>query len=489
MAGDGSAGRFNWRRIATFSTPWANAAGTLVSSFGEMRSHYESDTWGENPSAALGTLPATNGLSLKAHSSNTDMATGSSTSNDYFPFALAALSYAADHSAPDADNGYLRVTSASNYSAWSALTGRTQYAFNIAPRRSIGLPSWLSGRAVMQWTQVTGTMASAGIAPSPLPPGITGVRSVTDAWCGAAVRQSSGHYIIHGGGHGDYSGNEIYALDLMASAPVWARIWGPTPNAQITSLTNHYADGNPASIHTYYGLQWDETGDRLLRMLGGQYITSGTGANCDAWPWQATNWSPAGTIPAIPSFAGGQPACVMDPATGNVYLRNNAQRARWTRTSNTWSANSFSSQQAQEGAWAFDTARRCVWGVGDRIVTSGVLRWNVDDDTFSGNGSGAVAVQAVTGNGTGLLSSFGHGAAYDPINDCVWVLPSSGVLHKFDPAALTLNTQATSGAGPGSNSSYGNGTGPYNRLRYVEALKGLVYTPSWNAPTFFIRTS
>jgi hypothetical protein len=122
-------------------------------------------------------------------------------------------------------------------------------------------------------------------------------------------------------------------------------------------------------------------------MLGGQYITAGTGANCDAWPWQSANWSPAGTIPAIPSFAGGQPACVMDPTTGNVYLYNNAQRARWNRATNTWQSNAFSSQQVQEGAWAFDSTRNVIWGVGDRIVTSGVLKWDVTAETFSGGGS------------------------------------------------------------------------------------------------------
>lgn len=55
------------------------------------------------------------------------------------------------------------------------------------------------------------------------------VTSGVTAYSGAAVDQSGRRILLMGGGHGDYAGNEVYALDLSANAPAWEVFKGRSP--------------------------------------------------------------------------------------------------------------------------------------------------------------------------------------------------------------------------------------------------------------------
>ena len=85
------------------------------------------------------------------------------------------------------------------------------------------------------------------VAPSPAVIQGIGQRGIITAYNGATVLQSRGEYLkIADGGHTDYYGNEIYALNLRTATPGWQRIWGPTPNAQI--LTSNPVGNWPAYL-------------------------------------------------------------------------------------------------------------------------------------------------------------------------------------------------------------------------------------------------
>lgn len=81
------------------------------------------------------------------------------------------------------------------------------------------------------------------------------------AWCGAAYDPSAKRLRVHGGGHDDYAGNELYSLHLNAAAPYWTRDINPTGAIGNTGvlddgleLTGRYFDGRPRSSHTYGNL-------------------------------------------------------------------------------------------------------------------------------------------------------------------------------------------------------------------------------------------
>lgn len=130
------------------------------------------------------------------------------------------------------------------------------------------LPTWLKSAAVNQWVNLP-SISTSGVLPNPPAPGL--VKYVTDAWGGGALRKNGSYYILHGGGHRDYGGNEIYAISLEADNPQWQRVWGPTPNSQIVEGQLFYNDGNPASSHTYYALTYNDQDDVLMKFERSYY--------------------------------------------------------------------------------------------------------------------------------------------------------------------------------------------------------------------------
>ncbi len=92
-------------------------------------------------------------------------------------------------------------------------------------------------------------------------------RSVLGAWNGAAYDIEGQRLFFHGGGHGDYGGNEVYQFDLETLE--WSRISDPAPLTLRTDEEEHPhrwlpadedGDGlpdSPPSAHTYDGLVWN----------------------------------------------------------------------------------------------------------------------------------------------------------------------------------------------------------------------------------------
>lgn len=345
------------------------------------------------------------------------------------------------------------------------------------------MPEWLESSGIRSWLQLQ-SPAAAGVSPQPALPG--SVVYVTNAWCGAAVRHSGSYFLLHGGGHADYSGNEIYALKLSDDSPKWQRLWGPTPLNQILEQRSHYADGNPTSVHTYYSNQYDQQGDRFLRIGSYSYWReSGRDNKVNAWRWQAANWDPDGTIPAVPLAAADYgPGVTSDATTGNVYFWGDTGRAIWTRSTGQWQAvTSGGSHNGTYSATAFDPVGNCVWSIGGRAATSGIVRrWDL--------ATGTISNVSVTGTAASQYTSGGQFAMeYCPL-DGKFYLYSGNSCAIFDASARTISTLVINGTAPLTPSSYRSDTQAiFNKFRYVPELKGFVVLPAWSAPTFFFRVA
>lgn len=139
------------------------------------------------------------------------------------------------------------------------------------------VPAWFQGLPEKTWTVIAGgngygstfqngaTLASQG-------PGLMGVSCSTAAssgdqsgiiraWCGAVINQEMRELVLAAnGGHGDYWGNEVYALQLDQSVPTWVRLTDPTPASYCDGNDTYlgaaagapakYADGRPRAMHT-----------------------------------------------------------------------------------------------------------------------------------------------------------------------------------------------------------------------------------------------
>ena len=110
-----------------------------------------------------------------------------------------------------------------------------------------------------QWMQLANTTIRS-VLPSPPQPGYA--PNIVDAWSGGTVDTARNRLIVWGGGHSDYSGNEVYALDL--STLTIKRIVEPSSQTASSNCSSALPDGSPTSRHTYSGLSYIAHADRMF---------------------------------------------------------------------------------------------------------------------------------------------------------------------------------------------------------------------------------
>ncbi len=92
--------------------------------------------------------------------------------------------------------------------------------------------------------------------------GDTGCSAVITAWNGAIADTRRNRLIIWGGGHSDYYGNEVYALDL--NNMTMSRLTDPSLVTNVKSCPEAYDDGRPSARHTYNGLAYITAQDKMF---------------------------------------------------------------------------------------------------------------------------------------------------------------------------------------------------------------------------------
>jgi chitodextrinase len=253
--------------------------------------------------------------------------------------------------------------------------------------------------------------------PSPLPLGISGPGSITDAWNGGFFDSARNRYVVMGGGHGDYAGNEMYGFDLNTLQ--WSRFWGPTPNSQIppvgSASVEVYGDGNPSSRHTYSGIQYLPNADKYF-VHGGSLWSGSGGMGNYTWVFNPSNgiWAQRA---GISNCYGGSsvPFTAYDPNTGNIYAHKYVSLCEYNPVTDTWKTRGGDGAGYSPNATAvFDSKRRqfCLIGHGATKCY----------DMASTASSIPLQTRATTGDKTAENGNY-PGVEYDPISDKIvaWV--------------------------------------------------------------------
>jgi hypothetical protein len=282
-------------------------------------------------------------------------------------------------------------------------------------------------------------------------------------------------YSVANGGHNDYAGNEVDALDLERDQPVWTQVLAPTPNAQINNGESYYLDGRPAARHTYYGVTFNELDDRIMLFGGAVWCGSGCGHNAvSSYNIGANTYSPSTTHPDLPTRFGSpfHPTYVADPSTGDVYVVWNQAAGRWTRSSNTFITDLSASGNIPGGATmaAFDTSR-------SRIL---VLGGFAGDHHLYALSSNAFSTVTLSGASAANVANLDVGAMiYVPPLDRFLVRATSagGTVYQVNASTFEVTTLATTGG----TSIPATLNGPYNKFLYVPRLNGAVYVPCYDA--------
>lgn len=171
-------------------------------------------------------------------------------------------------------------------------------------------PDWFLALADYEWTTVAG---GAGQTISDVGPANQGVMS---AWTGGAVDQVRKELILAAnGGHLDYSGNEVYALDLSVETPAWAKLTDPSvaDGNDVKNGPGTYADGNPRSVHGWHKAAY-ANGKFFYAGLTGMYSNGRWTTACFSFDRATLTWTALGL--AFPTLPGGSSNWIFEGGPG-----------------------------------------------------------------------------------------------------------------------------------------------------------------------------
>jgi hypothetical protein len=300
--------------------------------------------------------------------------------------------------------------------------------------------------------------------------------------------------IVWGGGHGDYAGNEVYALGpLTSGTPTWSRITDPT----IPGISNVARSGGyPVSRHTYDCIGYlPGTNQMISGGCGGAYVAAGNFNVTDLFNF-ATNptsnpWTTADT--GSPAFntagsAGAQDAIGgVDDVTGAFWLMGQGNVQKIGRyLSGTWTSwdidnpdsptNIKAAVAGSISVMAFTTSAGAARAVDLRSTpsiytpsTTGTgpgekltIEWDIAGSRFVG--------RAPTGGKT------------------VWFLTPSGSPYGGGTAWVWSSTTPAGGVTPPDE----DGAGTFGRLRVLSlpgGSRGLLYVPGPVNDAHFYRVA
>jgi len=311
--------------------------------------------------------------------------------NFFFHFLIIALPVMAV-----AFLGYIQIVRLSFFDDVTLSPSRQRS--QLAAIVNIALPNLQPG----QWYEIPNSrLNQSGVfPPSPAPPG--NPSAVMTAWNGAAYDSKRERLIIHGGGHGDYAGNEIYVFDMNTFK--WSRPWGPSTNSDIppsAAEADVYYDGNPASVHSYDGLIYIASRDKFWRGGGSKWSGSGGGTRA-SWffDFNTLNWQRLAN--SNPAVVGVSVVSDYDPVTDRIFTyHDRGQVGEYNPNDNTWRYLS-SVVPAEEPNAAIDPVRRIFVGVGNG-------RFNVFNLTTG------LSTQPSTSGPQNVVNCRGPGFLYDPV--------------------------------------------------------------------------
>ncbi len=345
------------------------------------------------------------------------------------------------------------------------------------------LPSWASTLPLHQWHEIPGTELQRSDAWTSYKGSKGGSKAGILAFSGGAIKTSGSELFIAGGGHTDYSGNEVFSIVLGAEHPKWVRridpsVAPPLPDKNIP----YYEDGRPASRHTYWTLQFIDQRN-LLVFFGAPALWARNGRSedvVDAFDPEKNDYLPAGTLlgyPGIGNYATG----IAKDAEGNVYVHitRTGELVRWNQQSNTWTSLGKKGQYQYETPYAIDTRR-------NRMVRMANGKTSAAYFDLTRNGTRVDIV--VKGAAAQQVGNVGQ-LVYDPGADVFWFWKrGDSELYRIDPETWEATLQPVSGTAP-NNTRLTSKHNTYGRFSYAPELGGLIFMRDHTSNIYFNRTS
>jgi len=323
------------------------------------------------------------------------------------------------------------------------------------------------------WHLLPSTKLASVCPDDPSIQGVDGCTAVISAWGGAAADTKRNRLLIWGGGHTDYYGNEVYALDLSMRKMILL----VPPTSQPKLCVEAQRDGKPSSRHTYYDLAYLPTIDKLFSFGGAPACDTGMGTDA-TWTldMETLRWKQMDPVNGglKPSGQPGLAVVVYDPGTKFVFVEDLSYLHRYDPTTNTYTrlGSVYGVDYHQSGV--IDASRKLLFLVGDGQF------WAINIGPGSNHKLQNWSPQI---RGCDALTNKGYpGLAFDTgQNEVVgWAGGDSVLL--FDPDTKRC-TPHTFPGGPGEQQA--NGTN--GRFAYFPLLRAFVLVNDWHQDAYLLR--
>jgi len=297
----------------------------------------------------------------------------------------------------------------------------------------------------------------------------------TMAWSGGAFDTLRNRMYIWGGGHSDYYGNEIYAMNL--NTQVMSRLTDPAlPVGTSTPAQSElypYNGTQPNGRHTYDTLEYLPNADRMWAYSGS--LSSG-GGNADNWTWlfnpNDNTWkhvTPAGSAPrAELSFVS-----AYDANTGKIFLHDRAGLFTYEYDSSGGRYTLLANDSLDIGTAAVIDPKRKKF-----IVIGSGYQYIYD----IGAGSTYARQSLGSTGGSAIVSAQAPGLAYDPVSDRIVAWAGGDTIYSLNVDTGVWSALTFPG-GPGS--AFGQGT--YGRWQYSPASDVFLVYNSVDSNAFVVR--
>jgi len=384
------------------------------------------------------------------------------------------------------------ATSGSTSYQDSGLTASTSYMYNVSAFDAGGNVSAQSAGASattqassggggipsgLGWYQIPNTSIRSLCPNYSDIQGATGCAAVMSAWSGGLFDTKRNRLVFHGGGHTDYFGNEIYAIDLNANPIVPVLVKDASHGAAIGNLGScpeAFLDGTPNARHIYNGELYLPNVDTYF--LYGAFKSTCGNSTDGQWQYSPTlgSWSQQ-TPSTHPSHAvnGSVPQFAFDPTSGDIYEveANTGIFWQYSVTGNTWTnLASIRGCGLLNMTTAIDNGRRLYFCVGNGGFNKVSLNAPYTATALTGSGCSAV------------IGKSGPGFVYDPVQKLMVGWAGGNTVYLYNPDTDSCSAVTYSG-GP----TVIQAAGTYGRFNYSPALGVFVVANSVDTDTYSLR--
>ena len=329
--------------------------------------------------------------------------------------------------------------------------------------------SALDNLAAGQWYEIKGSQLSK-VLPSPLPSGNSGSRSIMSGWSGGAYDMVNDRLMVFGGGHADYSGNEVYAFDVNTLA------WNRLSNPSSPSNAYRYQDGTPTSRHTYDSLKYVPSLNSMCSFgVGSRWEDGSPGSKSDCFNVGTGRWY---QIPSVPGNSGPGQKTAYDPNTGLIYHHGGSAKntgisvfdpsvKRWIET---YDGRDFI---ATNSTAAFDPKRNKMIVIGSGVS----FVWDFAAGSY-------VAEPFSTSGANDIVNAAAPGLVYDPTIDRFVAWHGGGKVYTLNMDTRKWSqVSLTNSVRPGAAQS----AGTYGRFQYIVSKNLYVAVNATDKNVFFFR--